>query len=392
MDLLNYIIWSPNPEIFPNWDFQIGSFNIGDIRWYGLLFATGFIVSQQIMYKIYNTEGKPEKDVDSLTLWMIIATIIGARLGHVIFYEPMRYLKDPISILKTWEGGLASHGATIGILTAIYLYVNYLVDINPLKGKFTWKKRKRPGQSYLWVVDRIVICVAITGALIRFGNFMNAEIIGLPTRSEYGVVFARDVIDRIEYMPQVEEVEVRKDKTRSSDENGYVPVEIDIMFNKSVNNPNVAQQIVSTNVKTILSNYESVSLHIYEPPANQLAFDIRQERKGQQVAKIKTMAISRHPAQLYESISTFMIFLLLLYLWNRKKGQLPEGLLFGTFLIILFGLRFVYEFVKENQVAFEDSMRLNMGQILSIPLVIAGIWILFNLPKLQPKAGNQKEG
>ena len=157
MDLLNYIIWSPNPEILPNWDFQIGSFNIGDIRWYGLLFATGFIVSQQIMYKIYRTEGKPEKDVDSLTLWMIIATIIGARLGHVIFYEPMRYLKDPISILKTWEGGLASHGATIGILTAIYLYVNYLVDINPLKGKFVWKKRKRPGQSYLWVVDRIVI-------------------------------------------------------------------------------------------------------------------------------------------------------------------------------------------------------------------------------------------
>jgi prolipoprotein diacylglyceryl transferase len=391
MYLLNYIIWSPHPEIFPNWDFQIGSFNFGDIRWYGLLFATGFIVSQQIMYKIYKTEGKPEKDVDSLTLWMIIATILGARLGHVIFYEPMRYLKDPISILKTWEGGLASHGATIGILTAIYLYVNYLVDINPLKGKFIWKKRKRPGQSYLWVVDRIVICVAITGALIRFGNFMNAEIIGLPTRSDFGVVFARDVVDRIEYMPQVEEVQVKKDKARSPDENGYVPVEIDIVFSKAVNNPAVARQIVSTNVKTILSNYESISLHIYEPPANQLSFDIRQERKGQQIASIKTMAIARHPAQLYESISTFLIFLLLLYLWNRKKGQLPEGLLFGTFLIILFGLRFVYEFVKENQVAFEDSMKLNMGQILSIPLVIAGIWILFNLGKLQPKPVNKKD-
>jgi prolipoprotein diacylglyceryl transferase len=385
MYLLNYIIWSPNPEIFPNWDFQIGSFNIGDIRWYGLLFATGFIVSQQIMYKIYKTEGKPEKDVDSLTLWMIIATILGARLGHVIFYEPMRYLKDPISILKTWEGGLASHGATIGILTAIYLYVNYLVDINPLKGKFVWKKRKRPGQSYLWVVDRIVICVAITGALIRFGNFMNAEIIGLPTRSDYGVVFATDVVNRLEYMPQIDEVKVKKDKTRTQDENGYVPVEIEIAFNKSINNPAAIKQMISTNVKTILSNYESVSLHIYEPPANQIAFDIRQERKGQQIATIKTLAIARHTAQLYESISTFLIFLLLLYLWNRNQGLLPEGLLFGTFLIILFGLRFVYEFMKENQVAFEDSMKLNMGQILSIPLVIAGIWILLNLDKLQPK-------
>jgi prolipoprotein diacylglyceryltransferase len=214
---------------------------------------------------------------------------------------------------------------------------------------------------------------------------MNAEIIGLPTRSDYGVVFATDVVNRLEYMPQIDEVKVKKDKTRTQDENGYVPVEIEIAFNKSINNPAAIKQMISTNVKTILSNYESVSLHIYEPPANQIAFDIRQERKGQQIATIKTLAIARHPAQLYESISTFLIFLLLLYLWNRKKGQLPEGLLFGTFLIILFGLRFVYEFMKENQVAFEDSMKLNMGQILSIPLVIAGIWILLNLDKLQPK-------
>ena len=117
MQLLNYIIWSPNPEIFPNIDWI-------EVRWYGLLFAAGFIISQQLMYHIFKVEGKPHKDVDSLTLWMIIATIIGARLGHVIFYEPMRYLQDPMSILKTWEGGLASHGAAIGILAAIYLYAN----------------------------------------------------------------------------------------------------------------------------------------------------------------------------------------------------------------------------------------------------------------------------
>lgn len=378
MDLISYIIWSPQPEIFPTIDWI-------EVRWYGLLFAAGFIISQQLMYYIFKTEGKPQKDVDSLTLWMIISTIIGARLGHVIFYEPMRYLQDPISILKTWEGGLASHGATIGILTAIYLYTNYLVDINPFKGVFVWKKKKRPGQSYLWVVDRIVICVAITGAFIRFGNFLNAEIIGLPTRSEYGVVFARDVIDRLEYMPQIDEVDVNKDDSREIDENGYVPVEIEILFSKSVTRPEVAEQIVKTNVKTILSSYEYVALHIYEPPGNQITYEINKSPKGQQIISIKTKAIARHPAQLYESISTFLIFLLLLYLWYRKKGDLPEGLLFGTFLIILFGLRFVYEFLKENQVQFEDTMQLNMGQILSIPLVIAGIWILFNLKKLQPK-------
>lgn len=378
MNLFNYIIWSPNPEIFPNIDWI-------EVRWYGLLFATGVIISQQIMYRFYKTEGKPQKDVDSITLWMIIFTIIGARLGHVIFYEPMRYLQDPISILKTWEGGLASHGAAIGITIAIYMFVNYLVDINPLKGKFVWKKRKRPGQSFLWVFDRIVICVAITGTLIRFGNFLNAEIIGIPTRSTIGVVFARDVIDGLENMSQIDAVKVNKDKDREIDENGYVPVEIEIVFSKSVNSPALAGQIVRTNVKTILSNYEYVSLHIYEPPGNQIVFEPSQNSKGRQIATIKTKAIARHPAQLYESISSFIIFVLLFLIWNRKKDRLPEGLLFGVFLILLFGLRFLYEYIKENQVDFEDTMTLNMGQILSIPLIIAGILILLNLKKLQPK-------
>jgi phosphatidylglycerol:prolipoprotein diacylglycerol transferase len=384
MSFLSYIIWSPNPEIFPNFDFQIGSFNLGDIRWYGLLFAMGFIISQQIMYKIFRTEGKPEKDVDSLTLWMIIVTIIGARLGHVIFYEPMRYLKDPISILKTWEGGLASHGATIGILTGIFLYSNYLVDINPFKGRFVWKKRKRPGQSFLWVVDRIVICVAITGALIRFGNFMNAEIIGLPTRSNYGVVFARDVVDRFEIINQVDEAKVVKDKSRNMNNIGYVPVNIDLIFSKSVNSEDYVNQFIRTSGKTILSSYEYINLHFYEPPNHTIEFEVSQ-KNNQYMAKIKTMAIARHPAQLYESISTFLIFVLLFWMWNKKKGKLPEGLLFGTFLVILFGLRFLYEFIKEAQVEFEETMALNMGQILSIPLVLIGIWILLNLKKLQPK-------
>ena len=384
MDLINYIIWSPNPEIFPNID-RI------EVRWYGLLFAAGFIVSQQLMYHFFKAEGKPQKDVDSLTLWMIIATIIGARLGHVIFYEPMRYLQDPLSILKTWEGGLASHGAAVGILAVIYLYVNYFVDINPFKGKFIWKKRKRPGQSFLWVFDRIVICVAITGAFIRFGNFLNAEIIGIPTRSNQGVVFARDVIDRLEYMPQIDAVHVHKDTNQKIDDNGYVPVEIEIEFNKSVNSPEVASQIVRTNVKTYLSNYEYVTLHIYEPPGNQLEFETGQNSKGLQKATIKTKAIARHPAQLYESISSFLLFVLLFFIWNRRKAELPEGLLFGVFLIILFGLRFLYEYIKVNQVDFEDTMSLNMGQILSIPLVLGGVWLLLNLKKLQPKKAEGKK-
>jgi len=382
MSLLNFIIWSPNPEIFSGIDITI----IKNIRWYGLLFASGFIISQQLMYWVFKNEGKPEKDVDSLTLWMIISTIIGARLGHVLFYEPARYLRDPISILKTWEGGLASHGATIGILLAIYLYVNYYVDINPFKGRFIWKRQTRPGQSYLWVVDRIVICVAISGALIRMGNFVNGEIIGTPTRSEYGVVFATDVEDGIKRIKQVENVSILHDESRQMDENGYVPVKIEITFSNEVNSEEMATKITSLTVKNILSTYEYVMLHIHEPVSHMMDYSVRKSSDGHLQAVVNTYAIARHPAQLYESISTFAIFILLLFIWYKRKEQLPEGLLFGIFLVILFGLRFVYEYIKENQVAFEDSMKLNMGQILSIPLVIAGIWILLNLKKLQPKA------
>lgn len=372
MQFFDFVIWSVNPEIFPSVDWI-------KVRWYGFLFAMGFIISQQIMYYIFKQEGKSPKDVDSLTLFMIIATIIGARLGHVLFYEPARYLRDPISILKTWEGGLASHGAAIGILTGIWLYSNYLIDINPFAGRFTWKKRKREGQSFLWVVDRIVICVAITGALIRFGNFLNAEIIGIPTRSNQGIIFARDVIDQIEYMNQVDEVEVLKDSVSTSDEYGYVPVKIVIDFNERVDNSRTASGLVNSSIKNILSNYEYATLHIYEPYNHAIQFKIVEKSGKNLQAIIHTKGIARHPAQLYESISSFLLFLLLLYLWTRTKEKTPKGLLFGIFLVVLFGLRFVYEFFKVNQVDFEDDIPLNMGQWLSVPLVIIGIFILYNI-------------
>jgi prolipoprotein diacylglyceryl transferase len=378
MQFFDFIIWSPNPEIFPNIDWI-------KVRWYGFLFAMGFIISQQLMYRVFKIEGKSSKDVDSLTLFMIIATIIGARLGHVLFYEPARYLRDPISILKTWEGGLASHGAAIGILTGIWLYANYLIDINPMKGRFIWKKRKREGQSFLWVVDRIVICVAITGALIRFGNFLNAEIIGLPTRSNQGVVFARDVIDNIEYMHEVDKVKVLKDSVTTSDEYGYVPIRIVIDFNSQVSNEQIVSRLINSSIKNILSNYEYVSLHVYEPYNHTINYKVIQKSGKNLQATIHTRGITRHPAQLYESISTFLLFLFLLFLWNRYKEKTPEGLLFSLFLVILFGLRFLYEFLKVNQVDFEDDIPLNMGQWLSIPLVIVGIILLVKVLRKQKK-------
>ncbi|MCL4160037.1 UNVERIFIED_CONTAM: hypothetical protein GTU68_009983 [Idotea baltica] len=230
--------------------------------WYSVLFALGFIISYQFVVHFFKKEGKDPQNVDTLTVYMVLATIVGARLGHLLFYEPERFLADPLMFFRTWEGGLASHGGAFGILFAI------------------WTKIKRQGQSYLWILDRIVIVTAMTAAFIRFGNFVNSEIVGLPTESDYGVVFGR----------------------------------------------------------------------IAELP--------------------------RHPAQLYEAGTSIVLFLILLLIWMRYKEKTPEGLLFGLFLVILFGLRFFHETFKENQEAFEDGLPLNMGQILSIPLIAVGLGML----------------
>ncbi|RDV13466.1 prolipoprotein diacylglyceryl transferase [Pontibacter diazotrophicus] len=258
--MLNYIPWNVDPEIF-----SIGPLSI---RWYGLLFALGFVIGQRILTKIYVAEGRTEGDVDVITLYMIIGTVIGARLGHTLFYAPDYYLSNPIEILKIWEGGLASHGATIGILFALWLF------------------SRRMKFDYVWVLDRIVIVVALGGALIRLGNLMNSEIFGRPTDVPWAFIFYQN------------------------NEYSHVP---------------------------------------------------------------------RHPTQLYESLSVFLLFVVLYWLWSKYKAALPRGLLFGLFVTFLFTFRFLVEFMKENQEAFEDEMALNMGQILSIPLILVGLFILFKV-------------
>ena len=119
MSILNYITWNVSDEIFR---FDLPVLGSVALRWYGLLFASGFVLGQIILTRIYRAEKVADKWVDVITLYMIVGTVVGARLGHCLFYEPEVYLRDPIRILKVWEGGLASHGATVGILLALYLY------------------------------------------------------------------------------------------------------------------------------------------------------------------------------------------------------------------------------------------------------------------------------
>ncbi|MGD0340112.1 MAG: prolipoprotein diacylglyceryl transferase [Bacteroidales bacterium] len=158
--------WNVNPEIF-----RIGHFAI---RWYGLLFASSFLFGYIIMLKIFKNENLSEALLDKLTIYMAVGTIVGARLGHCFFYEPSYYLAHPVEIFEIWHGGLASHGAGIGILTAVEI--------------FAYKEKK----GYFWTLDRIAIVVALSGFFIRMGNLMNSEIYGIETTVPWGFVFLRN--------------------------------------------------------------------------------------------------------------------------------------------------------------------------------------------------------
>jgi prolipoprotein diacylglyceryl transferase len=160
------IPWDVNPEIF-----RIGSFAV---RWYGLLFASSFLIGYFIMLRIFKNENLSDALLDKLTMYMAIGVIIGARLGHCLIYEPEYYLSNPVEILKVWKGGLASHGGAAGILIAV--------------GIFAYKEKK----GYFWTLDRVAIVVALAGFFIRMGNLMNSEIYGVETTLPWGFVFLRN--------------------------------------------------------------------------------------------------------------------------------------------------------------------------------------------------------
>lgn len=247
--------WDVSPEIF-----QIGPISI---RWYGLLFATAFFLGFIYMRYIFEREKKSVADLDSLLIYMMISTIVGARLGHCLFYDPGYYLSNPLEIIKVWRGGLASHGGAIGIFTGLYLY-----------------SKKHQDQPYLWLLDRVAVPVPLAGFLIRLGNLFNSEILGVPTDKPWAIVFAR-----IDNLP-------------------------------------------------------------------------------------------RHPAQLYESLSYLAIFVFLNLTYRKFGDRTPPGLLVGLFLVLVFAARFFIEFVKVRQAVFGEFMPLSMGQLLSIPAIIAGIVLL----------------
>ena len=260
------IRWNINPEIF-----HIGGFGL---RYYSLMFGLAFIVSYYLLSRIFKKENVPQRYLDKLLLYVFIGTLAGARLGHTLFYEFGYYKNHLLEIILpftftngqfefTGYQGLASHGGAVGILLAVALYC---------------KKYK---QSFLWIIDRLVIVVALSGFFIRVGNFFNSEIIGKSTGHTWGVIF-----ERVDLIP-------------------------------------------------------------------------------------------RYPAQLFEAFSYLIIFFVLWKLYQVKGQQLQKGFLFGLFLVLVFSARFLIEFTKENQEAFENALVINLGQILSIPFILTGLYFIF---------------
>ncbi|MBV6640817.1 MAG: prolipoprotein diacylglyceryl transferase [Cyclobacteriaceae bacterium] len=355
--MLSFLIWSPDPDFF--------TIPVADrpVRWYGLLFALGFIISQQVLMWIFRKDGKPEKAVETLTVYMVIATVVGARLGHCLFYAPEYYLSDPIKILYVWEGGLASHGGAIGILVALYLFV-----------------RKYKEYRLFWVLDRMAIVVALTGALIRTGNFMNSEMEGLQTNSSTGVVYARfteEVVnDALNYGgDRVTSIDFEKGGDLESDQPGLEPVTVKVAFARNVQITEQDKQFVESRLRQVLLGYEEVTQHIDFRKDEPLAYKFYEEG-GINYLEVYGLGIVRHAAQLYEATYCVLIFLLLLWLWKEKRYKLPEGFMFGLFMTLLWSLRFVDEFFKMNQEEFEEGMVLNMGQWLSIPMALIGVAVM----------------
>lgn len=249
------VTWDVDPVFF-------SIFGI-DIAYYGVLWVTAFVVGAYLFGKIIKREGLNGDMTDSAFMYMIIATIIGARLGHCLFYEPIQYLTHPWQILNFREGGMASHGAAVGMAIGILLYA---------------RKWKIPA---MWMFDRIGIVVTIGGALIRLANFVNSEVYGTQTDLPWGVIF------------------VRADET-----------------------------------------------------------------------------LPMHPTQIYEALAYMALFFILMHIYWRTKLSNRRGVMFGVFLIGLFGMRFVIEGIKNVQVAWEAAMPINMGQILSLPFIAVGVYVL----------------
>ena len=343
--------------LFISWDISPNLYQgIIELRYYSLLFGVSFFLGHFLMKKMMENEDCPEKWLDKILVYTVVATIIGARLGHVFFYDWDYYSKNLMEIPMVWKGGLASHGAAIAIIFAIWLY-----------SKRVTKK------SVFWALDKVVVTVAIAACFIRIGNLMNSEIIGHKSESSNAFFFHYEAKKYIASFFGVEVSDVIIEKTPDSISiNGFTYPIADLTINYNPSDAsslnNYYQYFTSYNLK----NYNSSEKHFFSLPADENFPKLNAE---QNTVLSQIGVIPRVPTQLIEAICYFFIFLLLFWGYWRKKWFHYKGLIFGLFLALNFGARFFIEFYKENQTLTGESL-LNMGQLLSIPAVIAGIFFI----------------
>ncbi len=308
------IIWNPIEGI------DLGFFTI---RFYSLMWVLAFAMGWYVMKPIFLRENKTVEQLDKLFIYTLLATMLGARLGHVIFYQSELFYEDPLSILLpistkpslhfTGFAGLASHGAAIAIILVMYFYSKNIIK-----------------ESILWILDRIVIPVTLGGIFIRIGNFLNSEIIGKPTN-----------------------------------ENSFLAMK----FVKGEDNLPAQEAMRITQIPDANNAYNAI--------ANNDAF-----------AYVLNEIPYRFPAQLYEALLYLPLFILLMYLYWKTNAREKQGYIFGVFLILLWSIRFVVEFVKDSQGGFEKYSLFNAlstGQWLSIPFVFIGFYLLFKSKNSTPK-------
>lgn len=298
------IVWNPSEGI------DLGFFVI---RFYSLMFVIAFGLGWYIMKNIFERENESVEKLDTLFIWTVLATLIGARLGHVLFYDWEYYRNHLLEIFLPFRfsphfeftgfQGLASHGAAISIIITMYYYSKKIL--------------KRP---QMWILDRIVIPVSSGAIFVRLGNFFNSEIVGKETDSDFGIKFVRDY-----FSPN------------------------DAMNATKIANPKEAYHAITTDSK---------------------------------FSELLQQVPVKHPAQLYEAACYIFVFAILFFLYWKTNAREKSGYLFGLFLVLLWSIRFVVEYVKESQGGFESALGLfSTGQWLSIPFILVGLYFVFTSEK-----------
>jgi phosphatidylglycerol:prolipoprotein diacylglycerol transferase len=359
--MLNFIIWNVKPQLL-----DLGAF---ELRYYSLLFALSFVIGYIIVLWMLKRENLDVSIMEKLTIYVILSTIIGARLGHCLFYEFSYYSQHPLEIILPWRGtigkdfrftgyqGLASHGAAIGILIGMYLFA---------------RKTKLP---YLWSLDRLAIVVALAAFMIRTGNLMNSEIYGRYTGNESGFVFVSDFNNIISDNKMIDKIWYRKKDTSIVSAGPAVPLEMNIRFSLRVKDTATVNMFVDRELKRALAPY-IYDLDIMYPKPDEMDYQI--EKQGRNlVLKAGVYGLPRYPTQIIEALSYLLIFILLFWIYYRKGTKMKNGFYIGLFMVLIFLSRFFIEFIKADQEVFESNMPLNMGQLLSIPLVLAGLVLVY---------------